>query len=132
MAFSSFFKLPKHRRFSYEPRVYNSQKESLEKRKRTIEARVAYEKKRLADTEEDFELRLKLNREASPIKNALRKKVVEKESPLSHLMPLLFIGLIGTSVWIFFEQGGESFMPLYAAGASFVTFVWIRVRQARR
>ncbi|WP_035756335.1 hypothetical protein [Hugenholtzia roseola] len=134
-----FIKLPKYRRFEFQPRYYDPEKEAREKRlmelkhqnpefwdevaQETTEG-VANSDNRPSDYTQNSNLR-------GAFSAARQAKKKQKGSLFEGVLPLVMLGLMALSLWGLLTDSAENFYHYTVLlGVGFVGFIWLRVRSS--
>jgi hypothetical protein len=141
-----FVKLPKYRRFEFQPRFYDPEKEARQNRLRELKAQnpefwqEVENESREAEASELWEKEKAENyAQNSRLRGSFRaaraaRSSQKKQGSLSEgLLPLFTLVAMGLSLWGMMTDSAENFYHyILLLGVGFVAFVWLRVRSSLR
>jgi hypothetical protein len=119
MRFPSLIKLPKYRRYSYTPRLYDPIAEDIAERRKKVEAELRAEAGEVPDHDHE-----------SRIRGSFRSRTAHQQEDLrSRIGSLFFVTiLLGTLYAYWFMDGMENYV-LGFGGALSLAYFWWRLRQ---
>lgn len=131
MFFKKSTRLPKHKKFEFQPRYYNPEKEDLEKRKRWVEAEERLRKLEAEEATQEAEQLSSYNQEHSVLKGSFGRASEKRKTLFGNMSILVLIALLGGVSYIFINlgsNGADMGWDVYAILLLLPVYILFRIR----
>ena len=98
-------RLPKHKKFEFQPRFYNADKEDFDKRKRWTEAEERLKELEKEEVKEEIEKLSNYNEENSVLRGSFGRAKEKRKTLFGSMSVLILIVLLGGAAYIFINLG---------------------------
>jgi hypothetical protein len=105
--FKKSTRLPKHKKFEFQPRYYNPDKEDLGKRKRWAEAEERLKQLEKEELKEELEELSSYNEENSVLKGSFGRATTKRKTLFGNMSVVVLIALLGGATYIFANLGSK-------------------------
>ncbi len=103
--FKKSARLPKHKKFEFQPRFYNPDKEDFEKRKRWTEAEERLKKLEKEEAQQEVEELSNYNQENSVLRGSFGRAKEKRKTLFGNMSVAVLIVLLGGAAYIFANLG---------------------------
>ncbi|WP_338814807.1 hypothetical protein V9L05_06230 [Bernardetia sp. Wsw4-3y2] len=103
--FKKSARLPKHKKFEFQPRFYNPDKEDFEKRKRWTEAEERLKKLEKEEAQQEVEELSNYNQENSVLRGSFGRAKEKRKTLFGNMSVAVLIVLLGGATYIFANLG---------------------------
>ena len=107
MLFKKSTRLPKHKKFDFQPRFYNPKKEDLDKRKRWAEAEERLKQLEKEEAKEEAEEMSSYNQEHSVLRGSFGRASNKRKTLFGNMSIVVLIALLGGVSYIFINLGSK-------------------------
>ena len=106
--FKKSSRLPKHKKFEFQPRFYNPDKEDLDKRKRWAEAEERVKQlEEKEEVEEELNELSEYNQENSILKGSFGRAKQKRKTLFGNMSVVVLVALLGGAAYIFANLGSK-------------------------
>lgn len=129
--FKKSARLPKHKKFEFQPRFYNPDKEDFDKRKRWAEAEERLKELEKEEVKEELKELSKYNEENSILRGSFGRASQKRKTLFGNMSVVVLIALLGGAAYIFINLGskGEDYgWQLYALLLLVPVYILFRIR----
>ena len=105
--FKKSARLPKHKKFEFQPRFYNPDKEDLDKRKRWVEAEERLKELKKEEAKGELNELSSYNEENSILKGSFGRAKEKRKTLFGSMSVVVLIVLLGGSIYIFINLGSK-------------------------
>lgn len=103
--FKKSARLPKHKKFEFQPRFYNPDKEDLNKRKRWAEAEERLKQLEKEEVKEELNELSSYNEEHSVLRGSFGRAKEKRKTLFGNMSVVVLIALLGGAAYIFSNLG---------------------------
>ncbi len=103
--FKKSARLPKHKKFEFQPRFYNPDKEDLNKRKRWAEAEERLKQLEKDEAKDELNQLSNYNQESSALKGSFGRATTKRKTLFGNMSVVVLIVLLGASAYVFANLG---------------------------
>jgi hypothetical protein len=129
--FKKSTRLPKHKKFEFQPRFYNPDKEDFDKRKRWTEAEERLKELEKEEVKEELEELSNYNEENSILRGSFGRAKEKRKTLFGNMSVVVLIALLGGAAYIFINLGskGEDYgWQLYTLLLLVPIYILFRIR----
>ncbi|WP_338769480.1 hypothetical protein WAF17_09930 [Bernardetia sp. ABR2-2B] len=129
--FKKSARLPKHKKFEFQPRFYNPDKEDFEKRKRWTEAEERLKKLEKEEAEQEVKELSDYNQENSILRGSFGRAKEKRKTLFGNMSVVVLVALLGGAAYIFANlgSGGKDLgWQVYTILLLVPVYVFFRVR----
>lgn len=105
--FKKSARLPKHKKFEFQPRFYNPDKEDLDKRKRWAEAEERLKQLEKEEVKEELSKLSSYNEENSILRGSFGRAKEKRKTLFGNMSVLVLVVLLGGAAYIFINLGSK-------------------------
>ncbi|WP_375562478.1 hypothetical protein ACE193_08000 [Bernardetia sp. OM2101] len=105
--FKKSARLPKHKKFEFQPRFYNPDKEDLDKRKRWAEAEERLKQLEKEEVKEELNELSSYNEEHSVLRGSFGRAKEKRKTLFGNMSIVVLIALLGGAAYIFINLGSK-------------------------
>lgn len=103
--FKKSTRLPKHKKFEFQPRFYNQDKEDLDKRKRWAEAEKNLKELKKDEAEQEVKELSEYNQESSVLRGSFGRAKEKRKTLFGNMSIIVLVVLLGGAAYIFANLG---------------------------
>ncbi|PIY07720.1 MAG: hypothetical protein COZ18_15985 [Flexibacter sp. CG_4_10_14_3_um_filter_32_15] len=129
--FKKSARLPKHKKFEFQPRFYNPDKEDFDKRKRWAEAEERLKELEKEEVKEELNELSKYNEEHSVLRGSFGRAKEKRKTLFGNMSIVVLVALLGGAAYIFINLGskGEDYgWQLYTLLLLVPVYILFRIR----
>ena len=129
--FKKSARLPKHKKFEFQPRFYNPDKEDFDKRKCWAEAEERLKELEKEEVKEELNELSKYNEEHSVLRGSFGRAKEKRKTLFGNMSIVVLVALLGGAAYIFINLGskGEDYgWQLYTLLLLVPVYILFRIR----